>query len=224
MPALRVTPFAAALLALGCVSGAPAPERPRALEPSVEAPPLTPERAHARLLEQLALLQQLSAPSEHHARLRPLAGAWSVELEAAAPDGSFWRQARGEARLEWILEGRFLRWESSLGFEAADPSGARSTRTFGLLGYAKEAEEYQLLMVSDLVSALVISRGRGDLEREGLSLRPSSLEEPRVGARRGVLRLLDRDRFVLEEHELGAGGRERLVQRATYRRVDGTSP
>lgn len=210
-----------ALLAGGCVStsSSSAPSRP---PPRADAP-LAPHEARARLADQVLLLEQTSAPGEHHLRLRPLAGSWTVELEAFDAKGdSLGPQARGEAELGWILGGRFLRWESSLRF--GEGSTARESRTFGLLGYAKDAQEYQLLMLSELVSGMVISRGRGDLEREGISLRPTSLEEPRAGSRRGVLRLAGPSAFVLEEHELGSDGREHLAQRATYRRRSAPSP
>jgi hypothetical protein len=211
----------AALLG-GCAAPAPssAPARPAAAVAAALQPSLSPEEAAVLLARQVEERERGSAPAAHHRRLAPLAGEWAVVLEGFGPDGAaLGVQAEGRATIEWILGGRYLRWDSEL--ELA----GRLSRTTGFLGYDKGLEEYLFLVLSDLATGMPLLRGRGDLEREGISLSLAVAEELRLAAtNRGVLRLVEPDTFTLEQLRTGPDGRERLDQRATYRRVRAASP
>lgn len=192
-----------ALLA-GCVS-APSARRP--------SPP--PSRPAPTLAEQAQEQERASAPGPEHRALDVFAGAWDVELVALAADERETGLARGDARVAWILDGRFQRWDLAL--EIA----GRRHESEGFLGFDRRARQYHQLNVTSLSSGMGIARGAGDPSAEGIRL---TLEQtdPATGASvrmSSVLRSLSRDHFVLDSLATDAAGLERAVQRTHFRRA-----
>jgi len=187
------------LLAGGCLG----PSGAGAREPA-------PAPAPVPLPEQVRGLSLGSRPGPRHRVLEPLVGRWSVVIEA---DGG--SAYRGEATIAWALGGRFLRWDVRMDF------GGTPAATTVYVGYDDRTAEYRMLMISDLSTSMEVASGRGDLASSGLVF-TLELPDPRSGLRlraRSRLKLLDADRFLLEQLETTAGGEERIARTSRYSRL-----
>jgi hypothetical protein len=189
---------------LGCTS--PAPQSTAAPVAGVRS-----TSVEAQVLER----ERASQPGKRHRELDVLIGRYATALVARDESGAETEIARGTAEIESILGGRYLRWNARL-----DIAGAEHATT-GFLGYDLGAEEYQLTMVSDLSTGMVVARGDGSLERAGILW---TLDQ--VDARDGThtrmtsrLRLLAPGHFVLDQIAPQADGSERIVHRTHHRRM-----
>jgi Protein of unknown function (DUF1579) len=165
------------------------------------------------LQEEVATLARASRPGPMHARLRALAGRWTVSLGSVAFDQSEREEARGTAALEWVHDGRFLSW-------TADIEGTGTTS--GFLGYDLRHAQYQLLMISSLSTGMGVATGYGDLEGEGIRFTQEIVDPPSGRRMRmtSTLRLVDADHFVLDAYGVDERGEERVLRRTHYRRAD----
>lgn len=201
--------LALSLAALGCTAAEPA--RPRALAANAPAPTL-----EAQTLE----LARASLPGAEHRRLSVLCGHWNVTMVAVDLRGEETELATGGGELEWVLDGRFLRWSATLSIAGAPRS------TTGFLGFDLRRREYELLMISNLATGMSVATGLGDPQRTGLRFTLEAVD-PTTGVRAravSVLRLVSPDHFVLDQVAVDAEGRERVVQRHHYRRRAAAPP
>ena len=95
--------------------------------------------------------------------------------------------------------------------------GGGTQETTGWLGYDRNAQEYQLCMITSFSSGMGIYRGQGDLAKDGIVFLFEQVD-PKTGAHlrsRNRLKLITNDHFVIEDVD------EDLVAhaRAHYRRV-----
>jgi len=202
---------ATSLVLLLTLAAACAATDPR-LDPGSGAPPHGAAAPPRTLDEQVQELARSSQPGSMHKRLEPLVGLWSVELCEVADDQRERALARGAAELKWVHEGRFLSWGATL--EAAGT-------TSGFLGYDLRAGQYQLLMISSLSSGMGVATGYGDLSGQGVRFTQETLDAPTGRRMRmtSVLRLIERNHFVLDAEGRDDRGQERVVLRTHYRRV-----
>ena len=183
----------------------------QAARPSAASAPAASE---SPLEEQVRALSSRSRPGPKHAALAPLAGTWDVHVCDVAPDGRESERFRGAATLDWILGGRFLRWDATVDFK-----GVPGTTT-GFLGFDSRLDEYELLMISDLAQGMAVANGSGDLSGPGLVFTLEQLD-PRSGTRvrsRSRLRTHSPDHFVLQQLEPDGSGDERPTRVWHYRR------
>lgn len=195
-------------LCAACETGGPRPAPDSASAADSSLPP-------APLAEQVKKLSIATAPGSRHTALAPLEGEWSVVLSDVSPTGAETDAYQGQATLGWILGGRFLRWDASIDF------GGASGKTTGFLGFDSLYAEYELMMISDLSQGMEVARGTGELSGPGILFTLDQLD-PRTGTHvraRSRLRLIDHDRFVLEQLGASQGGDERVVRVSHYRRA-----
>lgn len=188
-----------------------------ALLPSCEstsAPVRQPARQDEllRMEEQIDALEKFSRPGKSHAKLEPLAGEFRMESARVAADGTETRTAlQGQARLEWILDGRYLRWDSHAVIDG------RNFTTHGWLGFDNRSSEYQLSMITSVSSGMAIWRGLGEPRAQGITFTTEQFDT-RSGSRLRAsnrLRILSPDLFVTEDLD----AQNLPVQRTYYRRL-----
>jgi hypothetical protein len=135
-----------------------------------------------------------------------------MESARVAADGTETRtQLEGQARLEWILEGRYLRWDSSALIDG------RQFATHGWLGFDNRSSEYQLSMITSVSSGMAIWRGLGEPRAQGITFTTEQFDN-RSGSRLRAsnrLRILSPDLFVTEDLD----AQNLPVQRTYYRRI-----
>lgn len=187
---------------------APEPARvPRNIAP-VESPRTSIE-------EQARAAARASEPRSEHRVLETLVGTWNTSVVSVAGDGTESDPRSGVAAIEWVLGGRYLKWDATLDL------GTEVHATTGFLGYDVNQGEYQLLMISDLATGMGVAHGRGDVGDAGLKF-VLDVTEPGTGAvRRAVstMRATSHDQFVLEQLGQDGAGNERVVRRTHYRRA-----
>lgn len=156
-----------------------------------------------------------SRPGPQHKVLESLVGEWEVTLSTTAADGTESAPYRGRATLAWTLGQRFLRWDASLMF------GEISGTTTGFLGFDTRTRQYQLMMISDFATGMMVAGGSGEIRALGIVFE-LELTDPATGARlvaRSRLRILSPDHFVLEQLEASSGGKDRVTRISHYRRA-----
>lgn len=203
----RALPRLGPILVVLALAGCQAPD-PRTLPRPGAAIPAEPRS----LEEQVRELSAASRPGAMHQRLDALVGDWIVRLCEVAVDQGERELARGDARIEWVHERRFLAWRASLEIAGS---------TSGFLGYDQRSKQYQLLMISSLSSGMGVASGTGDLDDPGISFSQEILDAG-TGARlrmTSILRSLGPDHFVLDAMGVDERGTERVVRRTHYERA-----
>jgi len=195
--------------ALAACSSTPQPTdvRPNAARPPVRE--LSPA-------ERIELARRVHQRGPGHEKLDVLEGRWTVGVVMQNADGSDPRPAgSGEAEIRWTMERRFLRWDLTLEVEQ------QQHHVSGFLGYDVLLQEYQALWISELSTGMSLARGDGDPEGRGivLQVRPSGPPTGEAAGARSVLRVLDRDHFVIESVGPDSRGEEGVIQRASYVRI-----
>lgn len=189
-------------------------------------PTRTPPRATAdvpRVLESIEAQAQTasaaSRPRREHQAISVLAGRWSTRVVNVDASGVEHDPYPGQARIEAVFGGRYLRWEATLEL------GAETHATSGFLGFDLNQSEYQLLMISDLATGMGVARGRGDPHGKGIRF-TIEVPDPATGALRravSLLRCQDADHFVLEQLGADASGAEHVARRTYYARAQAVS-
>ena len=167
------------------------------------------------LEEQARELERASQPGERHHTLEPLAGGWEIDLVGVDASGGESELARGRATIGWVLDGRYMRWETTLAI------GGKTQATIGYLGYDLRARQYEFLNMSTLATVIPVASGSGDLARAGIRFTLDVID-PASGVRlrsTSVLHSIDRDHFVLDQFGQDAQGIDRVVRRQHYRRA-----
>lgn len=193
------------LLCAACVASEPV-RAPRRVDLPTSAPTIESQAREAA---------NASRPRKEHRALEALVGTFDTRVVSVGANGEETDPRPGRAVIETTLGGRYLKWEAVLDL------GDETHATTGFLGFDLNQSEYQLLMISDLSTGMGVARGRGDMHGTGIRF-AIEIPDPETGAlRRAVstLRVLDANRFVLEQLGVDGAGRERVVRRTSYVRV-----
>ncbi|MCA8981576.1 MAG: DUF1579 family protein [Planctomycetes bacterium] len=154
-------------------------------------------------------------PGPQHQALQQLVGDWSFELRNMEGGEPGVVSARGTGKIQSVLDGRYLIWNTSAEAEGGEVHGA------GLLGYDLLQKQYEFLWVSGRTTGMPIARGEGVLMGRGIDF-TIQVRDPRTGrlaVGRTLLRATDLDNFVMENYALDVSGELRVRQRTSYRRV-----
>jgi hypothetical protein len=203
---MRKISLSLCLVLTACVASEPvrAPRRVNAPVPLVET-----------IENQAREAASASRPRKEHRALEALVGIYATRVVGVGPDGEDLDPRPGRAVIESALGGRYLKWDALLDL------GSETHSTTGFLGFDINQAEYQLLMISDLATGMGVARGRGDLHGTGVRF-TIEVPDPESGAVRravSILRIVDADRFVLEQIGVDAAQKERVVRRTHYERL-----
>jgi hypothetical protein len=174
------------LLALAACESA-SPKRPKPLQ-AVRPP-------EPDLSQQVSAQEAASQPGPMHKKLDPLVGDWQTTVARIAADGTEVPGGGGATRITQLFGGRYQRWDAVMEI------GGRNQETTGWLGYDRNAQEYQLCMITSFSSGMGIYRGQGDLAKEGVVFVFEQID-PKTGSHlrsRNRLKLLTNDHFVIED-------------------------
>lgn len=205
MTAMKRAALSVCFLVSACVASDPVRNPPAA----VDLP--TREAIEAQAREAAST----SKPRKEHRALEALVGHWDTKVVTVAADGMESEARPGRATIESVLGRRYLNWSAWLEL------GGETHATTGYLGFDVNQSEYQLLMISDLATGMGVARGRGDLRGGGVRF-TIEIHDPESGALRraaSTLRVVDAQRFVLEQMGIDSSGKERVVRRTHYVRA-----
>jgi hypothetical protein len=163
---------------------------------SKSSKPLPAVRQDAPDIEkQVSAQEAASQPGPMHKKLDPLLGEWQMQVTRIAADGTEVAGGGGVTRITQLFGGRYQRWDAVLEI------GSHPRETTGWLGYDRNAQEYQLSMITSFSSGMGIYRGHGDLAKDGIVFVLETID-PKTGVpmrSRNRLKLVTADHFVIED-------------------------
>ena len=117
-------------------------------------------------------------PGEHHRAIGWMEGTWSANASRWDRPGGRPMEFEGSLRTEWVLDGRFLRFE----FTGSDNEPARAFRGLSYIGYNTVKDEYEGTWMDTTSTQLSHSEGHyhepsGVLTLHGTFADPSTGEE-----------------------------------------------
>jgi len=155
-------------------------------------------------------------PTPQHQLLDRMAGSWTVVLRYQAFPDTEAVETTGHAERRWILGGRFLMEELDGGNLALPMQG------LGLFGFDVFEQKHSSVWLDTMNTAILSNLGTYDPINELVSF-AGDYKDPWTGTKkkeRGVLRLMGRDRQVLEIHVSGTNGVEfKMIELAYTRKV-----
>ncbi len=165
----------------------------------------------------MAKAKVLTQPSEHHNLLKRFLGTWDTELKFTMP-GMDGPAEKGIATFSWLIEGRWLKQEST-GTMMAMPSEG-----FMILGYDNFKQSYVTVGVSTMDTAMLTSEG--DLDPSGDALITyGTLDEYLTGEHDKMVKYIWRfqsaDQIILEVHDLPIGEHNAKVIEVKFSRQRG---
>lgn len=179
-----------------------------------QAPSLLADEPTVDIQAAMAKAQKYVQPGEHHLKLERFLGTWETETRMMLPGGSTPAE-KGTATYSWLMEGRWLKGESS-GSMMGMP-----VRTFTILGYDNFKMSYVTASVSSFDTALTTSEG--DMDPSGKALLAyGTLDEYITGEHdkmvKYVWRFPSADEMVLEVHDLPIGEKNTQVVEIRFKR------
>lgn len=186
-------------------SGTTAPAR----RPGLDDRPGAPSGADKQELMRKA--EVAGRPGPQHKHLDHYIGQWRCDVKCFMDPNGQPEQSQGSAKIEWIMDGRFIR-EKFEGQFMGKPFHGRS-----ILGFNNVKQVYQSTWIDDMNTAMFTSEGRGDeknITLEGLSSCPATgrADVPM----KVVLRILGPDKHTFEMFD-GSRGNMRTME-ITYTR------
>jgi hypothetical protein len=117
-------------------------------------------------------------PGEHHRAIGWMEGNWTANASRWDRPGGQAIEFQGDLRTEWVLDGRFLRFE----FTSRDDEPARGFRGISFIGYNTVTDEYEGTWMDTTSTQLTHSEGHyhessGVLTLHGKFADPSTGEE-----------------------------------------------
>jgi hypothetical protein len=129
------------------------------------------QHSEADKQEMMKKAEAAGAPGPNHKALEHFVGNWKCDVKCWMDPNGEPNRSNGTARVEWIMNGRFLQEE----FKGQMMEKAFNGRT--VLGYNNVKQVYQLTWIDDMNTATFYCEGRGDAKTitlEGKSSCPAT--------------------------------------------------
>lgn len=174
-----------------------------------------PEGDEDEMAAMMAAWEAISQPGEYHAKLEPFIGTWDATAK-------FWMDPSGEPTEltgvmtnSWVLGGRFVREQFS------DPDGPWGPfEGLGFWGYDNAKHEYVSVWMDTTSTAIMATRGTCDAAGKVFTA-TGAMFDPMVGQdvmQKHVVRMITKDKFVMEFYVLDATGQQQRMGEITYTR------
>ncbi|MGQ0553607.1 MAG: DUF1579 family protein [Planctomycetota bacterium] len=156
-------------------------------------------------------------PNENHQKLAVMLGEWDSVMRMWMAPGAEPMESRGSAKVTWLVDGRWMRYES----ETAGIFGMPDTKHFGTFGYDNFKKKYVWSQVDSFGTNML--HGEGFLDQLGTALHLyGPMDEPMDGTNdkpvRYTWRFTSPDALLLEVHDLAIGERNTKVVEIAYTR------
>lgn len=159
--------------------------------------------------------QATMVTGKYHRWLGRFVGQWETTNKMMWAPGKDPEETKGHAEIAWQVKDRWLAWKSTWNMMG------QPITTFGLHGYDNFKQKFVSVGYDDRTTALYRFEGNLDQTGKVLSLW-GTVDEPMTGEHDKmsmyVLRVLDKDHFVQEIHDLTIGGDQTKVVEMLYTR------
>ncbi len=168
------------------------------------------------MAEMMKRWQAACTPGEPHQWLAQFVGTWdtSMKMYMGGP-GTPAMESKGTAETRWLVEGKWLSMESAIAMMNMP------VKQFGTLGYDNFKKKFVQSYVDSMGTALYTAEGLRDRTGTVLTLY-GEMDEPMTGEHdklvKYVLRILGKDKLVIEIHDLAIGEPNTMVVETTYTR------
>lgn len=159
---------------------------------------------------------EASTPGESHKYLDHFVGKWetSSRLWWEGPNRPP-SESKGNAEIKWIMEGRFLLEEQT------DQVMDKPHKSMILTGYDNYKKKYITSFIDNMQTGMYTSEGTLDKSGKVLTYH-GKMDDPMTGERdklfRSVVRVINKDKYVLESYDLIGTPEEYKAVEITYNR------
>jgi hypothetical protein len=154
-----------------------------------------------------------ATPGEAHKKLNNMVGSWETSTSMWMAPGQPSEVTKGTAEMKWVLDGRFVLQEYHGEMMGRPMSG------MGLTGYDNLNKKYVGVWMDNMGTAMSTMSGNFDRSEKVLTLY-GTMDEPTTGEYgkyvKYVTRVLDKDKFVFEIHDLSLAEPNTKVVEVTY--------
>jgi len=143
---------------------------------------------------EMAAWMELAQPGEHHQHLQAYAGKWKTQIKMWMAPGAEPMLNESTAEAEWIMDGRFLRWEQTGEFAGSPYTG------LGYDGYNNADGRYESIYMDNFGTLMVLYTGECSDDGKTRVIQ-GSFTNPMEGAtieQRNVYSWIDDDHFKME--------------------------
>lgn len=158
--------------------------------------------------------QAAATPGDAHKKLDTFVGKWEATMKMYMQPGTP-MESQLTSEFTWILDGRFLKQESKGAFMGQPMNG------FGLTGYDNINKKYVNFWIDNTGTAMYFSEGSVDQTGKVFTWY-GKMDEPMTGQHdknvKYVARIIDKDSFVYEVHDLEIGEPNTKVVDILYKR------
>jgi hypothetical protein len=147
-------------------------------------------------------MEVAGTPGSAHKALEPLVGSWNVEVKQWMSPDAPPTTTKGTSKATWAMGGRFVQEEFKGEFMG------KPFRGLSFTGYDNTKQRYNNVWMDDMHTAIFTSEGEGENGGKVVTLE-GSYDCPLTGeknkAMKQVIRVISRDKHVLEMYDPGKG-------------------
>lgn len=161
---------------------------------SVSATAAEEQEMSAEAQAEMAAWMELAQPGEHHEHLEPYAGKWKTKMTMWMAPGAEPMHYESEVEVEWLMDGRFLKWQQKGDFQGSPYTG------LAFEGYNNADQRYESAFMDNFGTLIVFYTG--ECSDDGKTrVMTGSFTNPMAGSvieQRNVYSWTDDDHFKLE--------------------------
>jgi hypothetical protein len=165
--------------------------------------------------EMMKKMMELAAPGAPHKKLAELVGTWESSTAMTMYPGQPPTVTKGTAVYTMVLGGRFLAQDVK-----AEMMGMPFTG-IGYTGYNNFDKKYTMFWIDSFGTVMSTAEGSADQTGRVISFY-GKMDEPGTGEHdknvKYVIRMIDKDKHILEIHDLAIGEPNTKVVEVTYTR------
>jgi hypothetical protein len=157
---------------------------------------------------------ELGKPGSEHKRLEPFVGEWNVKATFWMEPGAPATDSTGKAKIEWILDGHYLRQHYTGDFMGETFKGE------ALWGYNKVTGEYFGTWIDSMSTGMSTSTGSVSADGKTFTYN-SSFDDPMTGQKcnsREVVQIVGKDEFKMTAYMVNTDGSEFKYMELVYTR------
>jgi hypothetical protein len=161
--------------------------------------------------------EEAGKPGPQHKVLESLAGSWTYTLKMWMGPGAKPVESKGTSQNKMILGGRYLLQEAKGGMFGKEFLGR------GVTGFDKGQGKYVSAWIDNFGTGISRSIGSADKSGKVLTFEREEIDPLTKKAEKGrdVIRILGKDKYVMEMYKILPGGKEFKVMEITSTRKGG---
>jgi len=196
------------------------PAKPAGKQEPGQSEEISPEQK--AMIEMMQMMEKLAAPGENHKLLENLAGQWTYQVRHWMDPSKPPEESTGVSSVRAVMGGRYYIGEHKGKMEMPGPDGKPVEREFegmGITGYDNVKEKFCNAWIDSMGTGIFVSEGRYDVGTKTFTYAGEYEMMPGTKIKvRETIRIIDKDKHVLEWFEDHGGGQEVRIMEITFTR------